>query len=56
MFDLKKKTKPNFDYSNCDFECRVKKKTMFGTKKKYVYMKKQFIIICNVNFFFILIC
>lgn len=50
MFDLKKKIKKeSFDYSNCDFECRIKKKTMFGTKKKYVYIKNKFIIICNVK-------
>ena len=31
MFDFKKNTKKeNFNYANCDFECRIKKKTLFG--------------------------
>jgi len=44
----KKNKKEDFNYTNCDFECRIKKKTMFGYKKKYVYVKKNLIIISNV--------
>ena len=51
MFSSKKKTKKeNYDYSDCEFECRIKKKTMFGTKLKYIYIKKNNIIINNVIF------
>ena len=43
----KEKTQ-GFDYHNCNYECRLKKKKMIGTKIKYVYIQENIMIICNV--------
>lgn len=39
--------KEPFDYSLCTYECRVRKKGVFGYKTRYVYMMKNKLIVCK---------
>lgn len=39
----------SFDYSQCKYECRLRKKGIFGYKTRFIYIMNNKLIICKVR-------